>query len=32
METETTLLTIHFPSVFSAAIGDPLTVVFNEGS
>ncbi|MCH2603430.1 MAG: ABC transporter ATP-binding protein, partial [Pedosphaera sp.] len=32
METETTLLTIHFPSVFSAVIGDPLTVVFNEGS
>ena len=32
METETTLLTIHFPRVFSAAIGDPLTVVFNEGS
>ena len=32
METKTTLLTIHFSRVFSAAIGDPLTVVFNEGS
>ena len=32
METETTLLTIHFPRVFSAAIGDPLTVVFNKDS
>ena len=32
METETTLVTIHFPRVFSAATGDPLTVVFNEDS
>jgi len=32
METETTLLIIHFPRVFSAAIGDPLTVVFNKDS
>ena len=32
METKTTLLTIHFSRVFSAAIGDPLTVVFNEDS
>lgn len=32
METETTLLTIHFPRVFSAVIGDPLTVVFNKDS
>ena len=32
METETTLLTIHFPRGFSAAIGDTLTVVFNKDS
>lgn len=32
METEKTLLTIHFPRVFSAAIGDTLTVVFNKDS
>ena len=32
METKTTLLTIHFPRVFSAVIGDPLTVVFNKDS